>query len=1365
MKVKDSEKVTVNTNGVKKKEPLFHCRECKRYYLYDSNILPAQTKGPKATYHEEPVYKCSIKYRTTVDNTDSIWKKKTKPAAEKNKVQKKTKEARNAVAKKEPVKEKVARIHVLKENDLDSKLKANIASLKKAYPQVMPEQMKIHDLITKVFPAKLKQQIVVRNESFIGNNGNVIRRVSLYSKSSSYLSRRLPEDMYLSFGGRFILGEFVIDEMRLLEHPMIKEDDIETDMTFYYDGQNLANWLYNVTEDAAEQEQHLTGEIASWNEYLDWKRQLAELRIRGLKYIGYKFDVENRELIFLTVAEGKENFDEFRKYLRRNEVSAFSNNYSNDRWSFEFNRDYQNGQNNDDGVSLTFVRCGRQYGSLSEIETYEWDTLKDYAKKYENDRDSGTRSLISGINRNYFEPYVMELVFEFTANANTMIERQIRRMGSIQDDVEETMAGELYADGYIATSQIGDFALLHRLKGAVNNLVMGKAASQGLDQWLFDINKARTPQEIKKISTWQNSDINEKQKEAVEKILSVPDVCLIQGPPGTGKTTVIAEAIYQLVIRNKRVLVASQANLAVDNALERLISNPKIRAIRLGSAKKIDSSVSNITEGNVLESFYDSIVQYVDGNFVSKWNQIDARLQGGEVDYHRFQNVDGEVDALKKKIDDRKQKISQIDARGNSNEEFELQNKLRTEKISLIMLQSYCQGNTKDLELMLDKEGIIKIWNVIQPILKSLQNTGLWLTHVGVDVDDLDSAVRINRTNDNLKYIITGARNDITLLDRLKVSSDFGGDTKELEELKIQETLLTEEMMNNPTTEVLEKWRNVKKKIADFNSTGVGLTDAELKQFDMDVLSTMSDDQKRKYIEDVLEKALPFINTLFHRLEEVVQELLKSISDQQVAFEEDRQSQELQKQELSKEIADFQQEIGLKYKIRDAVLHKYKATPDNLLEKIAQVYEQAKRQYRTSIERDDWEEIFRGLENWVQDIPDYQQEKDIYLKDFINGCNVVGVSCTENAKTLTENGFDDFDVVIIDEVSKATPPELLIPMLRGRKIVLVGDHRQLPPLFNEHEKTYLEVAEQQEDMEDVIVPLTMEDFNKYKDMVTASLFERYFENANDSIKETLNYQYRMHTDIMDIINIFYDEYLRDGNEDNYTYDTKAHYLSIPSTSGTEMIIPERHAYWFDSSELAGEKIYEQRHQGSSSAENLVEAEMIMAMLKKMELQYANMKGRETPVSIGVISFYYDQVALIRQMLRQESFYAIDVEVNTVDRFQGKEKEIVFVSLVRNVKNFRHSVDSHIAAFQRINVAFSRAQNLLIIVGAKDMYVDQPVKLTDMNDGTEKTIMAYKQIVEMMDQRGTYFTGDEVITDVRAEEILQELKQRQGGNEV
>ena len=210
-----------------------------------------------------------------------------------------------------------------------------------------------------------------------------------------------------------------------------------------------------------------------------------------------------------------------------------------------------------------------------------------------------------------------------------------------------------------------------------------------------------------------------------------------------------------------------------------------------------------------------------------------------------------------------------------------------------------------------------------------------------------------------------------------------------------------------------------------------------------------------------------------------------------------------------------------------------------------------------------------------------------------------------------------------------------------------------------------------------------------------------------------------------------------------------------------MIIPDRHAYWFDSSELLGEKIYEQRKTGSTSAENLVEAEMIMELLRKMELQYANQKGRKEAVTVGVISFYYDQVAMIRQMIREESFHAIDVEVNTVDRFQGKEKEIIFVSLVRNVKRASHKLDSHIAAFQRINVAFSRAQNLLVIVGAKDMYLDQPVKLTDMNDGEEKIIMAYKEIIEMLDERGTFFTSDEVLSDNKAYDILQRLNNKGG----
>jgi hypothetical protein len=97
--------------------------------------------------------------------------------------------------------EKVIRIHRLKPEDIDEKLKTNFNSVRTAYPQLATEQMSINDLITKVFPGNMKQKVVVRNETFMGNQDNPIRRVEIYNKNSSYLKhmgfaldwRELPE--------------------------------------------------------------------------------------------------------------------------------------------------------------------------------------------------------------------------------------------------------------------------------------------------------------------------------------------------------------------------------------------------------------------------------------------------------------------------------------------------------------------------------------------------------------------------------------------------------------------------------------------------------------------------------------------------------------------------------------------------------------------------------------------------------------------------------------------------------------------------------------------------------------------------------------------------------------------------------------------------------------------------------------------------------------------------------------------------------------------------------------------------------------------------------------------------------------------
>ena len=74
--------------------------------------------------------------------------------------------------------------------------------------------------------------------------------------------------------------------------------------------------------------------------------------------------------------------------------------------------------------------------------------------------------------------------------------------------------------------------------------------------------------------------MNEEQELAVRGALAAKDVFLIQGPPGTGKTTVISEIINQATEKGERVLLASQSNLAVDNALGRFANTPNIRPIR-----------------------------------------------------------------------------------------------------------------------------------------------------------------------------------------------------------------------------------------------------------------------------------------------------------------------------------------------------------------------------------------------------------------------------------------------------------------------------------------------------------------------------------------------------------------------------------------------------------------------------------------------------------------------------------------------------------------------------------------------------------------------------------------------------------------
>lgn len=118
--------------------------------------------------------------------------------------------------------------------------------------------------------------------------------------------------------------------------------------------------------------------------------------------------------------------------------------------------------------------------------------------------------------------------------------------------------------------------------------------------------------------------------------------------------------------------------------------------------------------------------------------------------------------------------------------------------------------------------------------------------------------------------------------------------------------------------------------------------------------------------------------------------------------------------------------------------------------------------------------------------------------------------------------------------------------------------------------------------------------------------------------------------------------------------------------------------------------------------------------------------------------------------------ALDVDVNTVDRFQGKEKQIIITSLVCNTR--KGNASQHVASFERINVAFSRAQNLLIIVGAKDLYKGLSVSIPDMDTGEIKSARIYQNIIDDIAQNGALIAGETLIAENDVANIRAEYRE-------
>lgn len=348
------------------------------------------------------------------------------------------------------------------------------------------------------------------------------------------------------------------------------------------------------------------------------------------------------------------------------------------------------------------------------------------------------------------------------------------------------------------------------------------------------------------------------------------------------------------------------------------------------------------------------------------------------------------------------------------------------------------------------------------------------------------------------------------------------------------------------------------------------------------------------------------------------------------------------------------------------------------------------------------------------------EDEALYLKH----ANVVGGTCNETGKPdfVASPRFNSrFDLVIIDEVSKATPPELLLPMLLGKRIMLVGDHRQLPPLFRDAH--FEEAVENNE--------LAGEAVERFRDLVTASWFEHAFRDAPVSARCGLRRQYRMHPQIMEAVNLFYaDQPLAAGDDEAGLSRAKNHGLTLCGAGGREWLAPRHHLVWFDTARDAmGRPVRDERV--GTSRRNYLEADACARIVADLAAQ-----PEARRLSVAVISFYKAQIGLLRDRLRRENlppdWFDPWRDVNTVDQFQGSERDIVVVSLVRTDTRL---TGEFARDFRRLNVAFSRARRLLIVLASEQTFGEAKVMVPGVRAGDVEVTTAYRLIYELASLNG------------------------------
>ena len=1294
------------------------------------------------------------------------------------------------------------------QNERRNFLKRSERELLRAYPKEfgrLEEGNRLDELLASVFPDGMQKTVYIRNLSFTQDSGYEVRVLGLRPEiyEGDFLSILLPKGHSLLFKGHVRGKTFVVDGIYETADTECLDYEVECTVIQREDPQGVAsNFLYDVQNEAQSLARYTEENLAHWQEYLDWKQEVAKRQIYGCKYFQITVDEEKNRLVFWLICESEEYFRGFKRYLRR-DVQAFEDSYSSDKWVFHLaNIDSRDGRKHRFNRSVELGWYGgivREFylRSPSTEDTQEQAVAvrpDDSAEEWVSD----AAWALSDAELPFENPYIVQVAYELNrTDSDCVLERDLKDE-ELTQYIYDNVLDKYDQTGFLALSAVGECVLLRRFQSAIQQLQRDEYYSPNLAAWLFNVRQARlpNPDEHIEVASWLNPDIqnNENQRTAVQKMLDAPDLCLIQGPPGTGKTTVIAEAIYQFVRRRKRVLIASQSNDAVDNALERLINTPEIRALRLGQKSRKKRKGDNIgssrfSEDGALQCYYSALSARISETWLNQWAELDAQAARIEKDLRdaRFYDKDAADlrDELARLTEMESGIRSELARRKKELEDAGKMNQQIAEEVAqFTAFRTFAETGDTDEPFFLSEMQISAMEDALNEAIRRGISVGVFFAP-----GELNAASMGAQYGNNAILIAGRCAATLRILVEKAQQADKrqGGNEEERRFLEQRLNEIKDRILQAIDNDDEDLERKLKKERRELKlqldkmggaSSDVEITASEKGFLSKELLSMVNGPNRQMAVAIMTEAANDWNAALKSAIELIsaymdsrhpvdtatIREAMEVVDGRLRVLQEQLKGKQQDLERKGGEIAALAERYGIAADDSAALIRGIQEAQSTCLTELAD-----RREFR-----EQWGSALEGFRSRLDDPEGAAYDNRFFYDTYLKSCNVVGISCTDNMRELDE-AFNGFDVVIIDEVSKATPPELLIPLMKGSKAILVGDHRQLPPMFNEHEGTYREIMEQQaEDMnaeeaenggeqDGIQGLLSRSNFKRFKNMVTASLFKNYFEQADNSIKHSLLVQYRMHSDISDIVNRFYDNRLINGCTPEQELNGKAHDMSIKGLDGLPLIRPERHAYWIDSSNLpSGKPVYETFLGYSTSACNFLEIYLIIELLKKMADAHRNAwleSGGKDTKSVGVISFYQMQVNELRRMWKnarqQFDFSPLSVEINTVDRFQGKEKNIIIASLVRNNKSGKAS--KHVISFERINVAFSRAQELLVIVGARHMYEGLQVELPNMDRPGHKTVPVYQNIIATLHRKACYKGSEKLITPELEQAILEKYE--------